>query len=281
AGPQLHLSEFRRQPAPGILGFPAPRRAWASGAVCGRSQGAGGKASPSQRLDRTAPRPGDRAVAGRPDRGAGGGGAGLEPADAPWARASPPPDSSAGAAFDTRNETARPRRDRAVIRAPPPFGAGRASGSLDLGRRLLGSNAPALGALGEHLGDALDGAALVQLLDRRDFAGHAIERRLVELALGVGLLRLALGPVEIADDLRDRNQIAGVDLGLVLLCAPAPHRALDPRPALERLHGPLHHAFLGELAHAHALRLARRHAQRHLVLLEGDDEQLERHAGDL
>ena len=40
-------------------------------------------------------------------------------------------------------------------------------------------------------------------------------------------------------------------------------------------------AVLGELAHADAGRLAGRHAQRHLVLLERDDEELERHAGDL
>ena len=76
-------------------------------------------------------------------------------------------------------------------------------------------------------------------------------------------------------------EVARVDLGLVLLGAAAPHGALDARPALERLHGALDHALLGKLAHAHAGRFAGRNPERHLVLLEGDDEELERHARDL
>src|SRR3977135_2891421 len=51
-----------------------------------------------------------------------------------------------------------------------------ASGGLDLG--LLGGGPASLGALGQHLGDALYGAALVELLDRGDLAPHAMEGRL-------------------------------------------------------------------------------------------------------
>jgi hypothetical protein len=54
-------------------------------------------------------------------------------------------------------------------------------------------------------------------------------------------------------------EVARVDLGLVLLRAPAPHGALDARLALERLHGALDDAFLGQLAHADAGRFAGRH----------------------
>ena len=109
-----------------------------------------------------------------------------------------------------------------------------------------------LGALGEHLGDPLHGAALIELLHRRDLARHAIQRGLVELALGVGLLRLALRPVEVADHLGDCDQIARVDLGLVLLGPPAPHGALDACAALERVHRLLDGVLLGQLAHADA-----------------------------
>ena len=110
---------------------------------------------------------------------------------------------------------------------------------------------------------------------------HAVERRLVELALRVGLLGLALGPVEVAHHLGNRDEVAGVDLCLIFLGATAPHRPLDAGLALQGFHGALDGGFLGKLAHAHALRLAGGHAQGHLVLLEGDDEQLERQAGDL
>src|SRR5215475_7255336 len=51
-----------------------------------------------------------------------------------------------------------------------------ASGGLDLG--LLGSGSASLGALGQHFGDALHSAALVELFDCRDLARHAVERRL-------------------------------------------------------------------------------------------------------
>ena len=50
---------------------------------------------------------------------------------------------------------------------------------------------------------------------------------------------------------------------------------------LQRLHGLLDDVLLGQLAHADALRLPGRNPQRHLVLLEGDDEEFQRHAGDL
>ena len=106
----------------------------------------------------------------------------------------------------------------------------------------------------------------------RVFAQHAVEGGLVELALAVGLFRLSLRPVEVAHHLGDGDQVARVDLGLVLLSAPAPHGALHARPSLEGLDRLLDGRLLGQLAHADARRLASRNPQRHLVLLEVDDD---------
>src|SRR5262249_5533128 len=78
-----------------------------------------------------------------------------------------------------------------------------------------------------------------------------------------------------------RDDVAGVDLGLVLLGAARPHRALDAGAALERLERAAHDRTLGELAHADGRDLRGRHPQRHLVLDEVDDEQFELAAGDL
>ena len=58
---------------------------------------------------------------------------------------------------------------------------------------------------------------LGQFLHDDDFACHAIERGLVELPFGVGLLGLRIGAVKIAHHFGDRIQIAGVDLGLIFL----------------------------------------------------------------
>src|SRR5436190_20458309 len=158
------------------------------------------------------------------------------------------------------NPGERPKQSRPASSRPGgnrlPSRYANASGGLDFG--LLGGDSTSLGALGEHLGDALDGTPLVELLDRGDLACHAVQRRLVQLALGVGLLGLALRPVEIAHHLSDGDEVTRVDFRLVLLRAAAPHGALDPRPSLEGLHGAPDYAFLGELAHADAGRLAGR-----------------------
>ena len=71
--------------------------------------------------------------------------------------------------------------------------------------------------LGEHVVDLGDGARLVHALHRRDLPGHAVESRFIELTLGVGLLRLRLGPVQVAHHLGDSHEVAGIDLGLVFL----------------------------------------------------------------
>ena len=73
----------------------------------------------------------------------------------------------------------------------------------------------------------------------------------------------------------------GIDLGFVFLGAARPHRALDARTALQRLQRLLDQRRLGQLAHADIGDLGGRHPQRHLVLDEVDDEQLELGARDL
>ena len=101
------------------------------------------------------------------------------------------------------------------------------------------------------------------------------------MALRIGLFRLGIRPEQVAHDLGDGDDVAGIDLGLVFLRPARPHGPLDARAALERLERPLDHRRLGKLAHADRRHLRRRHPQRHLVLDEVDDEQLKPRAGDL
>src|SRR5215203_1044044 len=114
--------------------------------------------------------------------------------------------------------------------------------------------------LGEALLDELQRLGLGYLVDRRDLAHDAVERRLVELALAVGLLGLRLGTVEVAHDLGDRDKVARIDLRLVFLGAARPHGALDAGAAGQHLQGPLDEVWLGELAHADRGRLRGRDA---------------------
>ena len=74
-------------------------------------------------------------------------------------------------------------------------------------------------ALGEGGFDLLDRFGLGDALDRRDLAGEPVERRFVELPLGLGLLGLRVRAIEIAHHLGDGDDIAGIDLGLVFLRA--------------------------------------------------------------
>ena len=84
------------------------------------------------------------------------------------------------------------------------------------------------GGLGSRLGlllrrersrHLLHGVVTANLFNSREFPGHPVQRALIELALGIGLLRLVAGAVKVADHFRDRHEVAGVDLLLVLLRA--------------------------------------------------------------
>src|SRR6478736_10214471 len=55
--------------------------------------------------------------------------------------------------------------------------------------------------LGELALDLLQRFGLGHVVDDRDLTGHAVNRSLVKLTLGIRLLGLRLGAVEIADDL--------------------------------------------------------------------------------
>src|SRR2546423_6727356 len=152
-------------------------------------------------------------------------------------------------------------------------------GDLFLGR-LFGGLWTTARAFGERRFDLLDRLGLGAALHRRDFAREPVERRFVKLALRIALLRLRVRAEQVAHHLRDRHDVARVDLGLVFLRAARPHGALDARAALERLERAPDQGALGELAHADAGDLAYRNPQRHLVLDEVDDEQLKLVAGD-
>src|SRR5262249_34077445 len=133
----------------------------------------------------------------------------------------------------------------------------------------------AMRAFGERRLDLLDRLGFGEPLNGSDLTRQPVERRLVELPLRVGLLRLRLRPIKIPHDFGDGHDVAGIDLGLVFLRPPRPHGALDACAALERLERALDHRGFGELAHADRRDFRGRDAQRHLVLDEIDHEQLE------
>ena len=99
---------------------------------------------------------------------------------------------------------------------------------------------------------SLSASVSVILFTAGDLAHDPVEGRFVELALGIGLLGLRLGAVEIAHDLGHRDEVAGIDLGLVFLGAAGPHRPLHAGAAGEHVEGLLDEGRLGELAHADA-----------------------------
>ena len=97
----------------------------------------------------------------------------------------------------------------------PPASPARNGG---LGRAGARHPASRSGRLQEHLLQPAAGLGLVDALDRRHLAGEPLQGGAVHLALAVGLLGV-LGLVQLAHHLGDRDRVAGVDLGLVLLCA--------------------------------------------------------------
>src|ERR1700704_2059325 len=110
------------------------------------------------------------------------------------------------------------------------------SGRLFLDDRFLVRRLDAAArALGERALDLLDRFGLGDALHRRNLARETVERGLVKLPLRVGLLGLRVRAVEIAHDLGDGDDVAGVDLGLVLLRPARPHGALHAGTPFERL----------------------------------------------
>ena len=140
---------------------------------------------------------------------------------------------------------------------------------------------PRRGPLASAASISLIASVSVMLLHRRDLARQPVERGFVKLPLGIGLLRLGVGAEQVAHHLGDGDDVAGIDLGFVFLRPARPHGALDARAALQRLERALDQRRLGQLAHADRHDLGGRNPQRHLVLDEVDDEQLELGAGDL
>src|SRR6185312_7068768 len=94
-------------------------------------------------------------------------------------------------------------RQNAGLLSQQIVGSGRLflGGDIIATRLGLGRLRTATRALGERALDLLDGFRFGDLLHRRNFARQAVERRLIELTLGIGLLRLILGPVQVPNDL--------------------------------------------------------------------------------
>ena len=66
----------------------------------------------------------------------------------------------------------------------------------------------AMRALGQHALNFLDRFGLGNPMHGRDFAREPVDRRLVELPLGLRLFRLRLRPEKVAHHLRDRHDVA-------------------------------------------------------------------------
>src|SRR5690606_8988833 len=111
-----------------------------------------------------------------------------------------------------------------------------------------------LGAAARSLGqvdlDEADSFGLGEGVHGCNFAGHAVQSGFKQLALRVGLFRLVVSAVEIADNLGDQDQIARVDLGIVFLRTARPHGALYAGLALHDLESALDVILFRKLAHA-------------------------------
>ena len=59
--------------------------------------------------------------------------------------------------------------------------------------------------------DQANGLGLGHLVHSGDFARHTVEGGFVKLTLGIGLLRLVFSAVEVADNLGNGNQVAGIE----------------------------------------------------------------------
>ncbi len=66
-------------------------------------------------------------------------------------------------------------------------------------------------AADQHAVDLLRSTSLIHARHSCDFAGQAFQGGFVELTLGIGLLALVVGAVQVADDLGNRQKVAGVD----------------------------------------------------------------------
>jgi hypothetical protein len=122
---------------------------------------------------------------------------------------------------------------------------------------------------------------LVDPLDGGELTHETVERRLIDLSLAVGLLRLTRVAVEVTHYLGDRSRVAGGDFGLVFLGAPTPHRALGARSTAQFSESRIHLLAARQPAKAGRLGLGERHTQCHPILVEMDDEHVQRMAGYL
>src|SRR6266478_6734546 len=126
--------------------------------------------------------------------------------------------------FDRRNRLRGFIRNRGIIAIGIALRIGIGIGvSLGFG---LGLGAAAR-TLGELAFDFLDRLGFGHVLHDRDFPRQTIERRLIELALAVGLFGLRFGAIEIAHHFGDGDDVSRIDLGFIFLGPARPHRALD------------------------------------------------------
>ena len=118
------------------------------------------------------------------------------------------------------------------------------------------------------------------LLDGGNLAGEAFKRRLVDLAFAVGLFAIVVGAFQVAQNLGDRDRVAGIDLHFVLLCAARPHSAAYTGAALKGFHSVFQTVAGAELAQARCAGLDNRNFEAHTVFFKADGVQADFGAAD-
>jgi len=71
------------------------------------------------------------------------------------------------------------------------------------------------------------------------------------------------------------NNVAGIELGYILLNPARPHDPFEARPSLQRIQGALDQRAVRQLAHTHRCNLAGRNAKPHFVLGEIDNKKFQ------
>ena len=92
------------------------------------------------------------------------------------------------------------------------------------------------GAADQNVVDLLGGCHFITAADGANFACETFESGFIKLALGVALLALIIGAMQVTYDFCNGNQVALVDLLLILLRTAGPHRTFDFGFAFEGLH---------------------------------------------
>src|SRR5438445_3220126 len=125
----------------------------------------------------------------------------------------------------------------------------------------------------------LEGLFLGDFVHQRDFSAEAVERRHVQLPFAETLAGVARSE-KIASDLRDRDDISGVDFAFVFLSKPGPVAAAFPGSVAQKLFHSLDRGEIRWLAHSDVRGFSDGNADGQFALREKDHEELQARSGN-